>query len=385
MHGQRRRKHVSRAAIALMLAVVLALVVADVASAAELLQPPVTIKVARRWPANDPNGTIMRVDEVDFRTYCVRVLSHEWAPATSFSPEALTAGALAVKSYGWYWATHTTKLADVRAWGADVDDTVNYQVYMDSDYGDKYWQAVDTVSDLVITENGAVLQASYRAGDYSSHRSGWYMSQWGTEYWADQGRSYQWMVDYYYPGATISPAAGGVAGAETGAADEPQGAARLELVGPIVATPGEPESGDRVTLAFTLRNAGADDGVWDELIVVGRGPGDKARDFGVMTDLKMKGGEYRMFEAHRVVDLGGTWRVWLVARSGDEMQLVADAIPFEMTVRGASIGVGGRAAATTTAASGRRGQDGRPEQRLDGPRRPPEATAAQALGEFFGD
>jgi hypothetical protein len=368
-----------------MVAVVFALVAAEAASAAEMLQPPVTIKVARRWPSNDPNGTIMRVDEVDFRTYCVRVLSHEWAPATSFSPEALRAGALAVKSYGWYWATHTTKLADVRAWGADVDDTVNYQVYMDSDYGEKYWGAVDDVSDLVITENGAVLQASYRAGEYTSARTGWYMSQWGTEYWADQGRSYQWMVDYYYPGSALSSASGGVAGSGTESADEPQGAARLELVGPIVATPSEPESGDRVTLDFTLRNAGAEDGVWDELIVVGRGPGDKARDFGVMTDLQMEGGEYRMFEAHRAVDLGGTWRVWLVARTGDEMQLVADSVPFEMTVRGASVGVLGRAGATTVDGTGPRAQGGRPVQRLDGPRRRPEVTAAEALGEFFGD
>ena len=77
----------------------------------------------------------MRVDTVDFRTYCVRVLSHEWAPPSAFSDQALQAGALAVKEYAWYWATRPTKLADVAAWGADVDDTTNYQVYMDWDYG----------------------------------------------------------------------------------------------------------------------------------------------------------------------------------------------------------------------------------------------------------
>ena len=80
------------------------------------LTPPATIKVARRFPANDPSGVIVGVDTVDFRTYCVRVLSHEWAPPSAFSDEALHAGALAVKDYAWYWATHPTKLPDVAAW-----------------------------------------------------------------------------------------------------------------------------------------------------------------------------------------------------------------------------------------------------------------------------
>jgi hypothetical protein len=68
---------------------------------ASSLTPPATIRVARRFPANDPTGVIVAVDTVDFRTYCVRVLSHEWAPSSAFSDEALRAGALAVKAYAW--------------------------------------------------------------------------------------------------------------------------------------------------------------------------------------------------------------------------------------------------------------------------------------------
>ena len=86
---------------------------------------------------------IVGVDTVDFRTYCVSVLSHEWAPPSAFSDEALRAGALAVKDYAWYWATHPTKLPDVAAWGADVDDSTNYQEYMGWDYGQRYWDAVE--------------------------------------------------------------------------------------------------------------------------------------------------------------------------------------------------------------------------------------------------
>ena len=51
----------------------------------------------------------------------MRVLSHEWAPPSAFSDEALRAGALAVKDYAWYWATRPTKLSDVAAWGVDAE------------------------------------------------------------------------------------------------------------------------------------------------------------------------------------------------------------------------------------------------------------------------
>ena len=313
----------------------------EVASAASL-EPPETIKVARRYPANDPNGKIYKVDTVDFRTYCVRVLSHEWAPAASFSPEALKAGALAVKSYGWYWATRPTKLADVSAWGADVDDTVNYQVYMTSDYGPKYWNAVDAVSNQVLTQNGAVLQASYRAGEYNTYASGWYMSQWGTQYWADKGKTYDWMCRYYYRNIEFAPVAGAAAASDVSMGDanplaldaDPslKGDARLELVGPILAEPQRPTAGQRVTLTFTLHNAGAKAGAWDELTVVGRAPGDKVRDFGTVTDLKLGPGEYRMFEAKRVADLAGLWRGWMVLRRDEKVRLVADGAPFSFRV-----------------------------------------------------
>jgi hypothetical protein len=360
---------------------------AEVASAATVLQPPATIKVARRWPANDPNGKIYRVDEVDFRTYCVRVLSHEWAPAASFSPEALEAGALAVKSYGWYWASRPTKLADVAAWGADVDDSVNYQVYMDTDYGDKYWAAVDAVSGLVLTQNGSILQASYRAGEYTSYRSGWYMSQWGTQYWADNGKSHEWMCDYYYRGVELTPIAGGVTTGETAAGEaQPNGDPRLELIGPLIAAPAKPSRGDKVEITFTLRNAGAESATWDRLTVVGRGPNDRVRDFGTVETLKFTAGEYRMFAAKRTVDVGGTWRVWLVAWRGDKPTLVGAAEPFSFVVSGGAQGPATSADGSTvpTGPAGRH-MPADLTTRLQGPRRPPvlQSIDLQTLGAGF--
>jgi hypothetical protein len=336
---------------------VAALVWGATVAAAATLSPPATIKVARR-AGNDPQGRIYRVDTVDFRTYCVRVLSHEWAPATSFSSEALKAGALAVKDYGWYWATRTTKLSDVRAAGADVDDSVNYQVYMDSDYGPRYWAAVDAVWGTAMTRGGSIFQASYRAGTYTGAANGWYMSQWGTEYWADQGQTFDWICRHYYPNIDFTPVAGVPVAGDT-SVDEPasdgltplaadpslQGPARLELIGPVLAAPERPALGQRVTLTFTLHNAGAKAGTWDELTVVARGPGDEARDFGTVTDLKLEAGEYRLFEARRVVDLQGVWRGWMVTSRDGKLGLVGDGAPFELQVRRTVAGDGAGSAA----------------------------------------
>lgn len=329
---------------------VAALVWGATLAAAATLSPPATIKVARRV-GNSPQGRIYRVDTVDFRTYCVRVLSHEWAPATSFSSEALKAGALAVKDYGWYWATRTTKLADVRAAGADVDDTVNYQVYMDSDYGPRYWAAVDAVWGTAMTRGGAIFQASYRAGTYGGDANGWYMSQWGTEYWADHGQTYDWICRHYYPNIDFTPVAGASVAGDVAVAQpagdgltplaaDPslKGPARLEVIGPLLAAPEHPVLGQRVTLTFTLHNAGAKAGTWDELTVVARGPGDEPRDFGTVTDLKLAAGEYRLFEASRKVDLQGVWRGWMVTSHDGALSLVGDGAPFELHVRRESAG-----------------------------------------------
>ena len=210
-------------------------------TAATSLTPPATIKVARRFPANDPNGVIVAVDTVDFRTYCVRVLSHEWAPPSAFSDEALRAGALAVKAYAWDWATRPTKLADVAAWGANVDDTTNYQEYMDWDYGQRYQDAVNATWGEALTRDGQVFQASYYAGVYSgAPTDGNHMTQWGSQYWAAQGENYQWILDYYYPGSQLVASAGGSAvatGTTSSTAwsgpDAPKGTAKLDVIGPV--------------------------------------------------------------------------------------------------------------------------------------------------------
>jgi hypothetical protein len=300
--------------------------------------PPATIKVARRFPANDPNGVIVGVDTVDFRTYCVRVLSHEWAPPTAFSDAALRAGALAVKDYAWYWATHATKLPDVAAWGANVDDTTNYQVYMDWDYGARYWDAVDRTWGTVMVRDGQVFQASYYAGQYSpAATDGSHMTQWGSQYWAAQGMDERWILDFYYPGAQFvtsgvaAPVADSASAAWTGP-HKPKGAAKLDLIGPVQLSPGPYRKGQTLRAQFTLRNDGAVRGTWAVVTLVCRGPGDQERDLGSATNVSIGPGAYRLFSGSVRLDLVGHWHGWLIVGDRDTLSLLDGGAPFQFVV-----------------------------------------------------
>jgi Stage II sporulation protein len=347
--GLTGRRFARRCALAVLLALVVVPLDAAAARAASAaptptLTPPPTIKVARRFPANDPNGVIVRVDTVDFRTYCARVLSHEWAPPSAFSDEALKAGALAVKEYAWYWATRPTKMADVAAWGADVDDSTNYQVYMDWDYGQRYRDAVASTWGTTLTLNGQIFQASYYAGAYSpTATDGYHMTQWGSQYWADQGKSYQWILSFYYPG--VQPAAssgggdsaawdasGGTTGTTWAGPDAPQGTPKLEVVGPIQLGPGPYRQGAVLKASFTLRNAGGREDTWPIVTLVGRGPAGQSRDLGTAYDVTLQPGQYRMYVGKVRLDLVGRWRGWLVVGDGQTLQLLDGGAPFSLKV-----------------------------------------------------
>jgi len=313
---------------------------ATVAAPSPTLTPPATIKVARRFPANDPSGVIVRVDTVDFRTYCLRVLSHEWAPPGAFSDQALRAGALAVKSYAWYWATRPTKLSDVLAVGADVDDTTNYQVYMDWDHGARYQAAVDATWGTALTRDGAVFQSSYYAGAFSAAATdGRHMTQWGSEFWARQGGSYASILAFYYPGSQLSPVAGGAAAGAPAAGSAswtgpgaPAGQPRLSVVGPVQLSPGPYRLGETLQAEFTVRNDGARRATWDVITLVARGPHDEARDIGSAAKVTLDPGEYRLFRGHVKLDLAGRWHGWLVDGAGGKLSLLDAGAPFSLVV-----------------------------------------------------
>jgi putative cell wall-binding protein len=117
---------------------------------------PLTIRVYRH--ATDT------VDTVDFRAYVENVMAWEW-PA-SYPAEALKAGAIAVKQYGWYYAMHA-RTTYVTAGGEcyDVRDDTNDQIY-DPSLSPKTSQ-LDAVAEtwpVTVRHGGTFFLTSYRSG-----------------------------------------------------------------------------------------------------------------------------------------------------------------------------------------------------------------------------
>jgi hypothetical protein len=124
--------------------------------------------------------------------YVKNVLPNEWI--ASWDMNALKAGAMAVKTYAWYWTIHHT------GQNYDVDDTTAYQVYMPGTSNSRSNQAVEETWNWVMTKNGEIFLAQYDSGTAGSPDplySG-RMSQWGTQYWAETGKDWQWIIHYYY-------------------------------------------------------------------------------------------------------------------------------------------------------------------------------------------
>jgi hypothetical protein len=86
------------------------------------LRPPPTIRVLRtKGPAS---GT---VQEIDFRTYVLTVFGGEWQGL--YPIEALKAGSVAVKQYGWYYTIVYRGGVDSVGNCYDVQDNTNDQYY----------------------------------------------------------------------------------------------------------------------------------------------------------------------------------------------------------------------------------------------------------------
>ncbi|MFF3865748.1 SpoIID/LytB domain-containing protein [Micromonospora sp. NPDC001898] len=144
-----------------------------------------------------------RVDRVDFKTYVKNVLPNEWV--TSWPNASLQAGAVAVKSYGWYWALHSTRKTpggqcyDVR------DDTAD-QVYRPSSAQASTSSAVDSTWSTRMTRSGNILRAHYCATTTAC--GGWvtgdWMSQYGSRDLANAGNNYQAILHYYYSNVVVS-------------------------------------------------------------------------------------------------------------------------------------------------------------------------------------
>ena len=136
--------------------------------------PPSTIRVYRT--------NLGRVDTVDFKTYVKVAMAHEWP--SSWPTEALRAGAVAVKQYGWYYAMHYRGGTSASGDCFDVVDNSNDQVYSPESYQPTASQvaAVDDTWSRYVTKNGILFLTGYRPGTKvcGADVDGYHLSQWGT-------------------------------------------------------------------------------------------------------------------------------------------------------------------------------------------------------------
>lgn len=164
----------------------------------ELVQSGNATTASQTRPAWIDVTTVDQTDIGDvgvvFVTYCKDVLPNEWVG--SWPSASLKAGGMAVMQYGAYHVIHP-RHTDV---GCDVCDSDHCQVYrMDSDI-----TACNTAVDAIkgyyyTTSGGTFFETCYAAGSYSSaYGHTGRMRQNGTHYWADQGETWTWMMDYYY-------------------------------------------------------------------------------------------------------------------------------------------------------------------------------------------
>ncbi|UOF90450.1 hypothetical protein LSG31_21770 [Fodinisporobacter ferrooxydans] len=168
---------------------------------------PTTIRIAVRENnisgTPDPRGRIIYVMNVNFEQYIRDVLPNEWMP--SWKQESLKAGALAVKMFAWYHHLHPVKIS---GYTFDVDNTVNFQVYRENTHQPDTDAAFAAVHSLAYVEkNGDIFELNYRAGYQDNpnwqYRNAQKMAQWGSQYWAEHGKTYLQILQFYYEGRQL--------------------------------------------------------------------------------------------------------------------------------------------------------------------------------------
>lgn len=170
---------------------------------------PTTIRVAIREsrPNGEPNprGRILYVKTVSFDEYVVSSLPNEWMP--SWNQESLQAGAIAVKMFAWYRLLNPTILD---GWEFDLDNTTNFQTYREGNRFQATDEAHTRTRNLAYAlPDGTIVELNYRSGYQGGpnweYRNANMMSQWGSQYWADQGWNMLRILQWYYQGRTLHP------------------------------------------------------------------------------------------------------------------------------------------------------------------------------------
>ena len=186
--------------------------------------PPATIRVLRSYGA--ASG---KVQVVPFRDYVENVMAWEWPEA--YPTQALRAGAVAVKQYGWYYAR--TWRGGKTSSGAcyDVKDTSADQIYRPEtrNAGPNQLKAVAMTWNLSIRRTrhgtpGTFILTGYLPGSVATcgaERNGYRLYQKGVKACANDGLTYEQIARIYY-GKTLQltdPGRHNIAGGANGPGD----------------------------------------------------------------------------------------------------------------------------------------------------------------------
>src|SRR5215217_2269270 len=152
-------------------------------------RPPTTILVYR--------VRLGRVDRVAFKTYVKNVLPNEWR--ANWPSASLDSGAMAVKSYGWYWALHSSRRTPAGTC-YDVRDDTGSQVYRPSSAVSSTSAAVDRTWGMRMTRSGNIFQAQYCSTSTACGAwvAGNWLSQTGSRDQARAGKGYRAILRFSY-------------------------------------------------------------------------------------------------------------------------------------------------------------------------------------------
>jgi hypothetical protein len=331
-----------------------ALTLADAAAlgapVAAAFEPPPTIRVWRRGLDGSTSSCAGRVDVLPFERYVRGVLPHEWI--RSWNAESLKAGAVAIRTYAAYWVGAGGKYEC-----ADLDDTTASQVYRDAVYPESDAAVLATAGVYVVRDDQPVL-AEYSAenGDptatgvseplcagrtVNGHGRG--TCQWGTQRWAQDGQTWDWIVAHYYPGATLATPRPALAATLTGAAPTFTMA-----------------SGDEMVVSLEYANDGSATWRRDQIFVGTTGPRDRASAFWKAENW-LDPGRPTSVDAEVAPGAVGRFTWAMVAPEVDEPTTFVETFGL-VTADGVWFGPADDAVAMTITVTPRETVDGRPEQ-----------------------
>lgn len=140
---------------------------------------------------------VNQVIEMPFNEYVKNVLPNEWI--YTWHPESLKAGAVAAKTFAW-WKMTLRGTVWQRPAGADVVDNTCDQMFIRNSRRTSTDAAVDQTWHFRMSRNNRIIGINYLDTDDRCTSYGWEdcMGQWGSQYKAQDGWTFDQILRYYY-------------------------------------------------------------------------------------------------------------------------------------------------------------------------------------------